>query len=233
MIWHPPRMMQLCWGWGGALGPAQGGGHQWKPRGLSWRVPSPATFQGLWEGTPGLRTLWGSGRGGGVRVCISWGRHGGPHSGSRTPSTPAPLPQDEKDQLNEYRGHLSGLAKRAKAIVQLTPRNPTQPTRGRVPLLAVCDYKQVEVRAWPGGRGHGGGWAWPHSDGSGCCRRRCTRAMSARCWAPHSRSTGRCSAALAVRLPCPPCASLCPRRTRRPWRLWPGAWSWAGRPAGW
>ncbi|XP_055288100.1 plectin isoform X5 [Moschus berezovskii] len=53
--------------------------------------------------------------------------------------------QDEKDQLNEYRGHLSGLAKRAKAIVQLTPRNPTQPTRGRVPLLAVCDYKQVEV----------------------------------------------------------------------------------------
>ncbi|XP_065759542.1 plectin isoform X16 [Muntiacus reevesi] len=53
--------------------------------------------------------------------------------------------QDEKDQLNEYRGHLSGLAKRAKAIVQLKPRNPTQPTRGHVPLLAVCDYKQVEV----------------------------------------------------------------------------------------
>lgn len=169
----------------------------------------------------------------GGRVCISWGRHGGPHRGSRTPSTPAPLPQDEKDQLNEYRGHLSGLAKRAKAIVQLTPRNPTQPTRGRVPLLAVCDYKQVEVRAWPGGRGHGGGWAWPHSDGSGCCRRRCTRAMSARCWALHSRSTGRCSAAPAVRLPCPPCASLCPRQTRRPWRLWPGTWSWVGRPAGW
>ncbi|XP_070320396.1 plectin isoform X14 [Odocoileus virginianus] len=58
--------------------------------------------------------------------------------------------QDEKDQLNEYRGHLSGLAKRAKAIVQLTPRNPTQPTRGRVPLLAVCDYKQVEVTVHKG-----------------------------------------------------------------------------------
>ncbi|XP_060275922.1 plectin isoform X20 [Ovis aries] len=58
--------------------------------------------------------------------------------------------QDEKDQLNEYRGHLSGLAKRAKAIVQLTPRNPTQPTRGRVPLLAVCDYKQVEATVHKG-----------------------------------------------------------------------------------
>ena len=158
---------------------------------------------------------------------------GGPHRGSWNPPTPAPPPQDEKDQLNEYRGHLSGLAKRAKAIVQLTPRNPAQPTRGRVPLLAVCDYKQGEVRAWPGGRGLGGGWAWPHADGSGCCRRRCTRAMSARCWAPHSRSTGKCSAAPAARLPCPPCASSCPRQTRRPWRLWPGAWSWAGRPAGW
>ncbi|XP_055401544.1 plectin isoform X15 [Bubalus kerabau] len=58
--------------------------------------------------------------------------------------------QDEKDQLNEYRGHLSGLAKRAKAIVQLTPRNPAQPTRGRVPLLAVCDYKQVEATVHKG-----------------------------------------------------------------------------------
>ncbi|EHB16908.1 Plectin-1 [Heterocephalus glaber] len=53
--------------------------------------------------------------------------------------------QDEKEQLNEYKGHLSGLAKRAKAIVQLKPRNPGYPVRGHVPLLAVCDYKQVEV----------------------------------------------------------------------------------------
>ena len=45
--------------------------------------------------------------------------------------------------------------------MQLKPRNPAHPVRGRVPLLAVCDYKQVEVRlvagracswsAWPGG----------------------------------------------------------------------------------
>ncbi|XP_038935779.1 plectin isoform X21 [Rattus norvegicus] len=58
--------------------------------------------------------------------------------------------QDEKEQLNEYKGHLSGLAKRAKAIVQLKPRNPAHPVRGHVPLLAVCDYKQVEVTVHKG-----------------------------------------------------------------------------------
>ncbi|XP_054983028.1 plectin isoform X19 [Sorex araneus] len=58
--------------------------------------------------------------------------------------------QDEKEQLNEYRGHLSGLAKRAKAIVQLKPRNPAYPVQGRVPLQAVCDYKQVEVTVHKG-----------------------------------------------------------------------------------
>nr|XP_035132745.2 plectin isoform X10 [Callithrix jacchus] len=58
--------------------------------------------------------------------------------------------QDEKEQLNEYKGHLSGLAKRAKAIVQLKPRHPAYPVRGRVPLLAVCDYKQVEVTVHKG-----------------------------------------------------------------------------------
>lgn len=63
----------------------------------------------------------------------------------RVSEPPLPL-QDEKEQLNEYRGHLSGLAKRAKAIVQLKPRTTAHPVRGSVPLLAVCDYKQVEVR---------------------------------------------------------------------------------------
>ncbi|XP_066235828.1 plectin isoform X18 [Saccopteryx leptura] len=58
--------------------------------------------------------------------------------------------QDEKEQLNEYKGHLAGLAKRAKAIVQLKPRNPAHPVRGRVPLLAVCDFKQVEVTVHKG-----------------------------------------------------------------------------------
>ncbi|XP_031525691.1 plectin isoform X4 [Papio anubis] len=58
--------------------------------------------------------------------------------------------QDEKEQLNEYKGHLSGLAKRAKAIVQLKPRHPAHPMRSRLPLLAVCDYKQVEVTVHKG-----------------------------------------------------------------------------------
>ncbi|XP_058299641.1 plectin isoform X18 [Hylobates moloch] len=58
--------------------------------------------------------------------------------------------QDEKEQLNEYKGHLSGLAKRAKAIVQLKPRHPAHPMRGHLPLLAVCDYKQVEVTVHKG-----------------------------------------------------------------------------------
>uniref|UniRef100_A0A8C0SBY0 Plectin n=1 Tax=Canis lupus familiaris TaxID=9615 RepID=A0A8C0SBY0_CANLF len=58
--------------------------------------------------------------------------------------------QDEKEQLNEYRAHLSGLAKRAKAVVQLKPRDQAQPVRGLVPLQAVCDYKQVEVTVHKG-----------------------------------------------------------------------------------
>ncbi|XP_006879488.1 PREDICTED: plectin [Elephantulus edwardii] len=58
--------------------------------------------------------------------------------------------QDEKEQLHEYKAHLSGLAKRAKAIVQLKPRSATQPVRGRLPLLAVCDYKQVELTVHKG-----------------------------------------------------------------------------------
>ncbi|XP_073086426.1 plectin isoform X10 [Manis javanica] len=58
--------------------------------------------------------------------------------------------QDEKDQLTEYRGHLSGLAKRARAIVQLKPRSPAHPVRGHMPLLAVCDYKQAEVTVHKG-----------------------------------------------------------------------------------
>uniref|UniRef100_A0A673VIB2 Plectin n=1 Tax=Suricata suricatta TaxID=37032 RepID=A0A673VIB2_SURSU len=58
--------------------------------------------------------------------------------------------QEEKEQLSEYRAHLSGLAKRAKTIVQLKPRNQAHPVRGHVPLLAVCDYKQMEVTVHKG-----------------------------------------------------------------------------------
>ncbi|XP_069847704.1 plectin isoform X12 [Dipodomys merriami] len=58
--------------------------------------------------------------------------------------------QEEREQLNEYKGHLSGLAKRARAVVQLKPRNPAHPVRGPVLLQAVCDYKQVEVTVHKG-----------------------------------------------------------------------------------
>lgn len=81
-----------------------------------------------------------------------WGRSVGLHRAS------SPW-QDEKEQLNEYRAHLSGLAKRARAVVQLKPRDQAQPMRGRVPLQAVCDYKQVEVRPGPAGLWAGRGLA--------------------------------------------------------------------------
>uniref|UniRef100_A0ABM5GD78 Plectin isoform X23 n=1 Tax=Pogona vitticeps TaxID=103695 RepID=A0ABM5GD78_9SAUR len=57
---------------------------------------------------------------------------------------------DEKEHLAEYQGHLAGLAKRAKAIVQLKPRSPTPQLKGRLPLQAVCDYKQMEITVHKG-----------------------------------------------------------------------------------
>ncbi|XP_030076215.1 LOW QUALITY PROTEIN: plectin [Microcaecilia unicolor] len=57
---------------------------------------------------------------------------------------------DEKEQLTEYKGQLSALAKRAKTIVQLKPRSAAHPVRGRMPLQAVCDYKQMEITVHKG-----------------------------------------------------------------------------------
>uniref|UniRef100_A0A7N4NGY7 Plectin n=1 Tax=Sarcophilus harrisii TaxID=9305 RepID=A0A7N4NGY7_SARHA len=80
--------------------------------------------------------------------------------------------QDEKEQILEYKGHLLGLAKRAKAIVQLKPRNPAYPIRGRLPLQAVCDYKQMEMTVHKGdtcqlvGHAQPSKWKVVHSSGS-------------------------------------------------------------------
>ncbi|XP_058475646.1 plectin a isoform X4 [Solea solea] len=52
---------------------------------------------------------------------------------------------DEKEQLAEFRAHLEGLKRRAKAIIQLKPRNPTTPLKGKLPIQAVCDFKQMEI----------------------------------------------------------------------------------------
>uniref|UniRef100_A0A8D3BXR0 Plectin n=1 Tax=Scophthalmus maximus TaxID=52904 RepID=A0A8D3BXR0_SCOMX len=52
---------------------------------------------------------------------------------------------DEKEQLTEFRTHLEGLKRRAKTVVQLKPRNPTTPLKGKLPIQAVCDFKQMEI----------------------------------------------------------------------------------------
>ncbi|KAM3841395.1 plectin isoform 15-T15 [Vipera latastei] len=57
---------------------------------------------------------------------------------------------EEKDHLMQYQSHLAGLANRAKTIVQLKPRSASPPLRGRLPLQAVCDYKQVEITVHKG-----------------------------------------------------------------------------------
>lgn len=57
---------------------------------------------------------------------------------------PCPL-QDEKEQLTEFKTHLEGLKRRAKTIVQLKPRNPATAIKGKQPVQAVCDFKQMEV----------------------------------------------------------------------------------------
>lgn len=53
--------------------------------------------------------------------------------------------QDEKEHLAEFKAHLEGLKRRAKTIVQLKPRNPATAIKGKQPIQAVCDFKQMEV----------------------------------------------------------------------------------------
>ncbi|XP_019896635.2 plectin isoform X26 [Esox lucius] len=57
---------------------------------------------------------------------------------------------DEKEQLNEFKTHVAGLNKRAKTIIQLKPRNPTTPIKGKLPIQAVCDFKQMEITVHKG-----------------------------------------------------------------------------------
>lgn len=53
--------------------------------------------------------------------------------------------QEEKELLNEYKTLATSLNKRAKSIIQLKPRNPTTSIKGKLPIQAVCDFKQQEV----------------------------------------------------------------------------------------
>ncbi|RXN34431.1 plectin-like isoform X4 [Labeo rohita] len=57
---------------------------------------------------------------------------------------------DEKEQLNEFKTHLEGLNRRAKTIIQLKPRNTAYPVKGKLPIQAVCDFKQMEITVHKG-----------------------------------------------------------------------------------
>ncbi|XP_047196683.1 plectin isoform X7 [Hippoglossus stenolepis] len=57
---------------------------------------------------------------------------------------------EEKEELNEFKTMVTGLNKRAKSIIQLKPRNPTTPIKGKTPIQAVCDFKQQEITVHKG-----------------------------------------------------------------------------------
>ncbi|XP_031731960.1 plectin isoform X5 [Anarrhichthys ocellatus] len=57
---------------------------------------------------------------------------------------------EEKEQMNEFKTLATGLNKRAKSIIQLKPRNPTTSIKGKLPVQAVCDFKQQEITVHKG-----------------------------------------------------------------------------------
>ncbi|XP_071998344.1 dystonin isoform X17 [Engystomops pustulosus] len=52
---------------------------------------------------------------------------------------------EEKEQLLQYKSKIAGLVGRAKAIVQLKPRNPDNPLKSSITIRAICDYRQIEI----------------------------------------------------------------------------------------
>ncbi|XP_044277500.1 dystonin isoform X21 [Varanus komodoensis] len=52
---------------------------------------------------------------------------------------------EEKEQLLHYKSTVAGLVGRAKAIVQLKPRNPDNLLKTSIPIKAICDYRQIEI----------------------------------------------------------------------------------------
>ncbi|XP_078718657.1 uncharacterized protein LOC144935785 isoform X1 [Lampetra fluviatilis] len=55
----------------------------------------------------------------------------------------------EKESLFNYNRTVANLAGRAKAVVQLKPRNPANPVQNQIPLKALCEYKTEEVLIKP------------------------------------------------------------------------------------
>ncbi|KFP02264.1 Dystonin, partial [Calypte anna] len=52
---------------------------------------------------------------------------------------------EEKEQLLQYKSTVAGLVGRAKAIIQLKPRNPDCILKTSIPIKAICDYRQIEI----------------------------------------------------------------------------------------
>ncbi|XP_069582844.1 dystonin isoform X4 [Ranitomeya imitator] len=52
---------------------------------------------------------------------------------------------EEKEQLLQYKSTVASLVGRAKAVVQLKPRNPDNPLKASVPIRSICDYRQIEI----------------------------------------------------------------------------------------
>ncbi|XP_069091879.1 dystonin isoform X7 [Pleurodeles waltl] len=52
---------------------------------------------------------------------------------------------EEKAQLLQYKSTVASLVGRAKAIIQLKPRNPDSPLKSSIPIKAICDYRQIEI----------------------------------------------------------------------------------------
>uniref|UniRef100_A0A673IT28 Plectin b n=1 Tax=Sinocyclocheilus rhinocerous TaxID=307959 RepID=A0A673IT28_9TELE len=57
---------------------------------------------------------------------------------------------EEREQLNEFKSDIGSLNNRAKSVVQLKPRDPTSAFRGKLPIRAVCDFKQMEITVHKG-----------------------------------------------------------------------------------
>lgn len=62
------------------------------------------------------------------------------------------LSQEEKEELLQYKSTVANLMGRAKTIIQLKPRNPDCPLKNSIPIKAICDYRQIEVRVAPRNR---------------------------------------------------------------------------------
>ncbi|XP_049675407.1 dystonin isoform X1 [Accipiter gentilis] len=52
---------------------------------------------------------------------------------------------EEKEQLLQYKSTVAGLVGRAKAIIQLKPRNSECILKTSIPIKAICDYRQIEI----------------------------------------------------------------------------------------